>query len=65
MAKEGITISELIEAIGLRKTPLKSVSIGLALSPCPYEALYPPDTLDRIKDAKRGRPPKAKPEPLP
>ncbi|MDR1325495.1 MAG: hypothetical protein LBK00_05615 [Treponema sp.] len=61
MAKEGITISELVEATGLRKNTIEVRIHRLGIKPLSYEALYPPDTLDRIKDAKRGRPKKPKP----
>jgi hypothetical protein len=62
MAKEGITVSEMVEATGLRKNTIEVRIHRLGIKPLSYEALYPSDTLEKIRAAKRGRPPKAKPD---
>jgi hypothetical protein len=58
MAKDGITISELVEATGLRKNTIEVRIYRLGIKPLSYEALYPPDTLERILVTRRGRPAK-------
>jgi hypothetical protein len=58
MPKEGVTISEMVEATGLRKNTIEVRIHRLGIKPLSYEAIYPPDTLERIKEVKRGRPPK-------
>jgi hypothetical protein len=62
MPETGLTMSDLIQATGLKKSTISSRLSRLGIKPLSYEALYPPDTLERILTAKRGRPPKAKPE---
>jgi hypothetical protein len=62
MAKEGITVSEMVEATGLRKNTIEVRIHRLGVKPLSYEALYPPDTLEKIKEVKRGRPTKPKPD---
>jgi hypothetical protein len=69
MPAEGYTVSELAEK---SKKTRHAVEAWLSLhkiKPLSYEAIYPPDTLDKIMEAKVGRPakkskdpPKAKPE---
>jgi hypothetical protein len=63
MAKNGITISELVEATGLRKNTIEVRIHRLGIKPLSYEALYPQDTLDRILATKRGRPAKRPKDP--
>jgi hypothetical protein len=58
MTKDGITISEMVEATGLRKNTIEVRIHRLGIKPLTYEALYPPDTLEKIREAKRGRPKK-------
>jgi hypothetical protein len=61
MPKEGITMSDLIKATGLKKGTISARLSRLGIKPLSYEALYPPDTLEKIQEVKRGRPPKLKP----
>jgi hypothetical protein len=56
---EGLTISEMAKELGIKP---HSVTVRLnraGIKPMTNEALYSPDTLDKIKGSKRGRPPKA------
>jgi hypothetical protein len=58
---EGLTISEMAQELGIKP---HSVTVRLnraGIKPMTNEALYAPDTLDKIKGSKRGRPPKPKP----
>lgn len=57
---EGYTASQLAELTGKTRHAIEQWLSSHDIKPL-SEALYPPDTLDRIKGAKRGRPPKAKP----
>jgi hypothetical protein len=55
---EGLTISEMAQVLGIKP---HSVTVRLnraGIKPMTNEALYPPDTLDKIREARRGRPPK-------
>jgi hypothetical protein len=63
MAKEGITVSELMVATSLSESTIRNRLSRLGIKPLSYEAIYPPDTLDKIKAVKRGRPPKFPPPP--
>ncbi|MDR1249027.1 MAG: hypothetical protein LBK63_06965 [Treponema sp.] len=59
---EGLTISEMALELGIKP---HSVTVRLnraGIKPMTNEALYPPDTLNLIREAKRGRPPKPKPD---
>jgi hypothetical protein len=59
---EGLTISEMAKLLGIKP---HSVTVRLnraGIKPITQEALYEPSALEAIKDAKRGRPPKAKPD---
>jgi hypothetical protein len=58
---EGLTISEMAKILGIKP---HSVTVRLnraGIKPVTQEALYSPDALEKIRDAKRGRPPKPKP----
>jgi len=61
MADEGITVSEIVKATGLRRNTIEVRLHRLGIKPLSYEARYPTDTLDKIKAVKMGRPPKPKP----
>jgi len=59
---EGITIDEMSR---LLKLPPKTVAIRLhraGIKPISRQAIYPPDTPNKIKDVSMGRPKKPKPE---
>jgi hypothetical protein len=62
MKIEGLTISEMIEETGLRRNTIEVRLHRLGIRPITTEVLYPPDTLERIKASKRGRPPKKQDE---
>jgi hypothetical protein len=57
---EGLTISEMAKILGIKP---HSVTVRLnraGIKPATQEALYTPDTLDKIREAPRGRPKKPK-----
>jgi hypothetical protein len=54
----GLTISAMAKELGITRHAVEIRLITAGIKPLTYEALYAPDTLDLIKDAKRGRPPK-------
>jgi hypothetical protein len=58
---EGITISEMAKELGLPRHTVETRLIRAGIKPLTYEALYSPDTLDKIREAKRGRPKNPKP----
>jgi hypothetical protein len=60
MPKTGITMSDLIKVTGLKKGTISARLSRLGIKPLSYEAIYPPDTLDRILAVQRGRPKKPK-----
>jgi hypothetical protein len=63
MTVEGITISDLMKATGLRRNTIEVRIHRLGIEPLTNEVLYPPDTLDKILNVPpRGRPAK-KPKP--
>jgi hypothetical protein len=62
MNDEGITVTFMAEKLGIPKHTVETRINRLGIKPLSYEARYPSDTLDKIKNAKVGRPPKAKPD---
>jgi hypothetical protein len=58
MTNEGITISEMVKATGLRKNTIEVRLHRLGIKPLSYEARYPIDSLEKIKAVKMGRPSK-------
>jgi hypothetical protein len=58
---KGYTASQLAELTGKTRHAIESWLSLHKIKPL-SEALYPPDTLDKIKNAKRGRPPKTQPD---
>jgi hypothetical protein len=57
---EGLTINEMCEALNL---PFKTVEARIqraGIKPLTRQAVYPPDTLEIIKNIKMGRPKKPK-----
>jgi len=58
----GYTVSELMEKSGKTRSAVESWLSIHKIKPLSYEAIYPPDILDRLIAAKRGRP-KKPPEP--
>jgi hypothetical protein len=59
---KGVTISEMAKELGLNRHTVENRLIRAGIKPLTYEALYPPGTLEKIRDVPRGRPPK-KPKP--
>jgi hypothetical protein len=57
---EGWTVTELAKELGIDENTVAQRINRAGIKPVSYKALYPPDTFDRIKDARRGRP--AKPQ---
>jgi hypothetical protein len=58
---EGYTASQLADLTGKTRHAIESWLSLHKIKPL-SEALYPPDTLDKLREAKRGRPPKAQSE---
>jgi hypothetical protein len=54
---EGYTASQLAALTGKTRHAVESWLSNHKVKPL-SEAIYPPDTLDRIREARRGRPPK-------
>jgi hypothetical protein len=57
---EGLTINEMCEALNL---PFKTVEARIqraGIKPITRQAVYPPETLEIIKNIKMGRPKKEK-----
>jgi hypothetical protein len=61
MDAKGWTIREIAIELGIPPNTVKQRIFQAGIKPITREAIYPPDTLDRIRDAPMGRP-KAKPE---
>jgi hypothetical protein len=55
---EGLTLSEMASLLGVPQRTIERRVQRAGIKPLTHEAIYPPDTIDRIKDIKRGRPPK-------
>ena len=62
MEAKGWTIRELAGELGIPTNTVKQRVFQAGIKPITREAIYPPDTLDRIRNAPMGRPPKARPE---
>jgi hypothetical protein len=63
MEMNGITIDEMCKAL---KLPFKTVEARIqraGIKPISRQAVYPPDTLEKIKDVKMGRPKKTAEKP--
>jgi plasmid maintenance system antidote protein VapI len=56
----GLTISAMAKELGITRHAVEIRLITAGIKPLTYEALYTLDTLEKIRGAKRGRPPKAK-----
>jgi hypothetical protein len=61
MPAKGYTVSELAKLTNKTRHAVESWLSTHGIKPLSYEAIYPSDTLDKIREARRGRPPKAKP----
>jgi hypothetical protein len=60
MEAKGWTIREMAERLELPEHTVQVRVSRAGIKPITREAIYPPDTLDRIREAPMGRPPKAK-----
>jgi hypothetical protein len=58
---EGYSASQLAELTSKTRHAIEQWLSSHGIKPL-SEALYPPDTLEKIRKSSRGRPPKAKPE---
>jgi hypothetical protein len=58
MILNGYTVSELAKLTGKKRHTVETWLSYHQVKPLNSELLYPPDTLERIRAAKRGRPPK-------
>jgi hypothetical protein len=66
MTIEGISISDLVKATGLRRNTIEVRLHRLGIKPIINELLYPLETLDAIRNVKgKGRPPKKPSDPKP
>jgi predicted ArsR family transcriptional regulator len=59
---EGITVPELAEKLGISENTVRQRIHAAGIKPLIKATIYPPDTLERIRDVRMGRPPKTKPE---
>jgi hypothetical protein len=60
MEAKGWTIKEMSMELGIPPNTVKQRVFQAGIKPITREAIYPPDTLDRIREAPMGRPPKKK-----
>jgi hypothetical protein len=58
MTYEGITVSDIAKATGLKRHTIEVRIHRLGIKPLSYEARYPSDTLEKVKAVKMGRPKK-------
>ena len=58
----GYTVTELMKKTGKTRGAIENWISRHKIKPLSYEARYPVDVLDKLLNAKRGRPPK-KPTP--
>jgi hypothetical protein len=61
MEAKGWTIKEMARELGIPPNTVKQRVFQANIKPITREAIYPPDTLDQIREAPMGRPPKPKP----
>ena len=62
MPPKGWTLDDLARELGIAKNAVAQRIHVKGIEPLFRGAIYPPDTLDRIREAPMGRPPKARPE---
>jgi hypothetical protein len=61
MDAKGWTIREMALKLDIPPNTVKQRVFQAGIKPITREAIYPPDTLERIREAPMGRPPKVKP----
>jgi predicted ArsR family transcriptional regulator len=54
----GVTLTEIAAALGIQKKAVEKRLQTAGIKPLTREAIYPPDTIERIKDIRMGRPSK-------
>jgi hypothetical protein len=59
---EGLTLTEICDALNIKRKAAEMRLFRAGIKPVTTDALYPSDTIEKIKDAKRGRPAKSKPD---
>jgi hypothetical protein len=59
---KGWSLTELSEKLEIPENTVQQRLHRAGIEPVFRGSLYPPDTLDRIREAPMGRPPKARPE---
>jgi hypothetical protein len=59
---EGMTIPEIADKLGITYLAAKQRLLRAGIKPITKEAIYPNDAWEKIRNARPGRPPKAKPE---
>ena len=59
MRMTGLTIDEMCKALGLTFKTVEARIQRAGIKPLSRQAIYPADTLEKIKDIKMGRPKKA------
>ena len=57
-----MTITEMADILGVPQRTIERRIQRAHIKPLTKEALYPSDTLEKIRDVKMGRPKKAQPE---
>jgi hypothetical protein len=57
-AIKGLTLKEIAVALNIPENTAKVRIFRAGIEPLFRGAIYPPDTLDRIREAPMGRPPK-------
>ena len=60
MTIKGITLSELVAETGKSRHAIEQWLFNHGIEPIFSGSVYPPDTLDKLREARRGRPPKPK-----
>jgi len=58
MPADGYTVSELMQKTRKTRSAIESLLSLHKIKPLSYEAIYPPQALDMLLNAKRGRPAK-------
>jgi len=62
MPEKGYTVSELAQKTKKNRHAVEAWLSLHKIKPLSYEAIYPPETLDLLINAKRGRPRKDAPD---
>jgi predicted ArsR family transcriptional regulator len=63
MNVNGLTITELSKELGIKPNAVRQRLFVAGIRPIVVEKIYPPETLEIIRDVRgKGRPPKDKPD---